>query len=124
MAPTRATMPKNPACTPMARAPLLLGEVEVLEDVAGGLRSVLVAVPVEVEGDEGTVKVDEPEPEVTVTMVEELLPVSALIVKSLDWAKMVLRFWLSLTRLIWKPVPVGHPPLGAFTEVLPKLETT
>lgn len=46
----------------MEIAPLLLGEVEVLEVVAGGLRSVLVEpAPVVAEGVEETVKVVEPE---------------------------------------------------------------
>jgi len=87
MAPTSATTPKKPAWTPVERAPLPLGLVEVLDWEAGGLiwDSVLpeLVAGVEVEGDEGIVTVEEPELVVPVDE-EEVLPEPVVMVKSLD----------------------------------------
>jgi len=105
--PTRAVRAKR--LLEMVRAPAPLFEpAGAGVTLAEGLRSPEEADGVfEVTGMvfEATRVVPEREPEME-------LEVGVLIVNCWDWARMVLRFSESATKLTWKPVPADQPSLG------------
>lgn len=53
-----------------------------------------------------------------------MLTPSEVILNSLDWARMVLSSSGLSTRLTLKPLPTGHPPLGALSVVVRRVPST
>lgn len=64
------------------------------------------------------------EPAVAVIEVEKVLDVEAVMSNWGDWARILLRSWVSLTKFTRKPLPAFHPPLGGLTVILPRVPTT
>lgn len=122
--PRRATRPKRPACMPIAVAALLLdGLVEVSEEDGLRLPELELAWLEVVEGGTDNEPGVELADELELELVEpDELDEPWLIVKSSDWARMPPSWVADATKLIWKPDPVGQPPLGAPTLTVPSLD--
>jgi len=107
----------------------LLGVVEALADEAAvpveSLSVSVVALVVDAVTVDGEVVEKEGEEEVVdPVLLPELVVLAAVMLNWSDWARILLRSWVSLTRFTWNVPPVGQPALGGFTVVVPRVPST
>jgi len=115
-----ASAPKIRPALPAAvirSAPFFEGAVVFVSEPVG-FKSVSVPVSVLVGTEFVGVK------RVAVVLKEDAVVVACRIENCPDWARMELRSSVSLTKLTWKPLPVGYPVLGGLTVNDPRVPST